>query len=452
MRSTEVVALDKALGELINRNAPIELVSLPYAEVLSYFESHSMESSAAIVKSRVREFIDVHRIEGCLRLAVFPLVGSTGGLDPKPHLAAYQGGLVAVYYNPLGPLVQFTPSRTLMTSFKEQKQFGLAHGVTSIGALNVLKNEGREFQEFVLHCEFAQEAKLAHCAERIRSINNGARTRVDAVGVICIAGPTSSGKTTFATKLSMYLANAGYKAVPLSVDHYYLPLDRQPRYQIRGDRGDVDYDAIESMDIPLVSEHVNALLRGQTVMTPVYNMKTGFRDGPGKPFCLPGANSILVMEGIHSLNPTYTSMITETRVFKIYISPLSALQIDETHALRTTDHRLLRRMCRDYLFRGHSASRTLSMWDKVRRGEHRWIFPHQDNVDWVVNSGCEYELRILKPLVEPLLAQVQPADPCFRKAQSLLSLLSQVNAAPCHVVPSTSLVREFIGDGAFDHH
>lgn len=249
----------------------------------------------------------------------------------------------------------------------------------------------------------------------------------------------------------MYLRNLGYATRALTVDHYYLPLDRQPKYQARKLRSDVDYDAIESMDAELVNAHINALLAGETVNTPVYNMKTGYRDGPGTPFQLPGGG-LLVIEGIHALNPDFLRSVPPSRVFKVYISPLSSLQLDEVHAIKTTDHRLLRRMSRDYLFRGHSASRTLSMWSNVRRGEHTWIFPHQDAVDCIVNSAMEYELGVLKPLVEPLLAGVPPDDAHYDKARSLLALLGHFHPIASSRVPSTSLLREFIGEGAFDCH
>jgi len=342
-------------------------------------------------------------------------------------------------------------SPTLLTSAMDHKRWGSALDVRGVGALNGLKGDGRELTDFILHAEFRQEAIISNLAAQVDTRSREAATDSQRVGVICIAGPTSSGKTTFATKLSMYLRNLGYATRALTVDHYYLPLDRQPKYQARKLRSDVDYDAIESMDAELVNAHINALLAGETVNTPVYNMKTGYRDGPGTPFQLPGGG-LLVIEGIHALNPDFLRSVPPSRVFKVYISPLSSLQLDEVHAIKTTDHRLLRRMSRDYLFRGHSASRTLSMWSNVRRGEHTWIFPHQDAVDCIVNSAMEYELGVLKPLVEPLLAGVPPDDAHYDKARSLLALLGHFHPIASSRVPSTSLLREFIGEGAFDCH
>merc|ERR1712217_235187 len=221
--------------------------------------------------------------------------------------------------------------------------FGQSMGVTSVGSLNTLQQVGRGRRDYVLNCEFRQEAKLALITEQVKQREAAGKM----VKIICIAGPTSSGKTTFANKLCMYLQNASYLGKPLTVDHYYLPLDRQPKYQARKQRIDVDYDHIESMDVELVGQHLNAIVRGEAVTTPVYNMKTGYRDEPGHHFDELPPNGILVIEGIHALNPLYTQAVAADKVYKIFISPLTALQLDDGNAVKTTYHRLLRRMCRD---------------------------------------------------------------------------------------------------------
>jgi uridine kinase len=327
-------------------------------------------------------------------------------------------------------------------------EFAKSFGVTSVGQLNALRQVGRDRKDFALSCEFRQDAKLAEIA---MTVSSRAREGMP-VKVICIAGPTSSGKTTFANKLCMHLRSKGLEAIPLTVDHYYLPLDRQPKYQARQLRSDVDYDSIESMDVDLVGEQLNALVRGEDVMTPIYDMKTGYRKEPGHHFAGLKPNGILVIEGIHALNPLYTQSVEASKVFKIYISPLSSLQLDDGNKVKTTDHRLLRRMCRDYLFRGHSASKTLGMWDNVRKGEGVWIFPHQNNADFIMNSAAEYEIGVLKTFVEPLLRAVRPDDPEFAKAVEVLRFLDYFATWPPEITPPAALLREFIGDGAFDCH
>merc|ERR1712113_325764 len=286
-------------------------------------------------------------------------------------------------------------------------------GVTSVGMLNALQQVGRGRRDYVLNCEFRQESKLAEITNR----SKGREAEGKTVKIICIAGPTSSGKTTFANKLCMYLQNYGYVAKPLTVDHYYLPLDRQPKYQARKMRSDVDYDHIESMDVELVGQHLNALVAGESIMTPIY-----------------------------------TQAVDADKVFKIFISPLTALQLDDCNAVKTTDHRLLRRMCRDYLFRGHSASKTLAMWDNVRKGEGEWIFPHQNNADFVMNSAAEYEIPVLKTFIEPLLRAVPADDANYGKAVEVLKTLGHFCTWPPQLAPGVALLREFIGGGAFDCH
>jgi uridine kinase len=343
---------------------------------------------------------------------------------------------------------EYKPQPALVGSHEDHLNFSKCLGVGSIGALNGLQQVGRERKDFVLQCEFRQEQKLAAIAAAVQERKaNGKPFKV-----ICIAGPTSSGKTTFANKLCMYLRNVGFVAKPLTVDHYYLPLDRQPKYQERKQRSDVDYDHIESMDVELVGQHLNDLIAGKAVMTPVYNMKTGYRDGEGHKFDALPSNGVLVIEGIHALNPLYTQAVPVDNVFKVFISPLTALQMDDHNAVKTTDHRLLRRMCRDYMFRGNSASTTLSMWDNVRKGEGTWIFPHQNDADFVMNSAAEYEIPVLKTFIEPLLRAVTPEDKNYGKAVEVLRLLENFSTWPPGLTPEAALLREFIGDGAFDCH
>jgi uridine kinase len=258
--------------------------------------------------------------------------------------------------------------------------------------------------------------------------------------------------TAFANKLCMELVTAGFVARPLTVDHYYLPLDRQPKYQARKVMTDVDFDHVESMDVELVGDHLNKICRGESIMTPNYNFKTGYRDGEGTLFDALPSNGILVIEGIHALNPLYTQAVDRNSVFKIFISPLTSLQLDDSNTVKTTDHRLLRRMCRDYLFRGKSASVTLGMWNNVRKGEGDWIFPHQNDADFVMNSAADYEIPVLKTFLEPLLRSVTPEDPNFGKAAEVLHMLDNFVTWPPTLATPTALLREFIGDGAFDCH
>ncbi|CAE8639909.1 unnamed protein product [Polarella glacialis] len=405
----------------------------------AYFEANGLVAAHALLKTRVTAEVKCYEVRGCLRLALFPVHERAAGLKAGTiSLLPESPGFVASYAKD-----KYAPQPALLESHRDHLRFGKGYKVRCVGDLNSLQQVGRTRKDFVLACEFRQESKLADIAAKVKAREAAGKS----VKVICIAGPTSSGKTTFANKLCMYLKNLGFVAEPLTVDHYYLPMDRQPKYQARQQRGDVDYDHIESMDVTLVGEHLNALADGKSVMTPVYNMKTGFRDGDGhKVEALP-ENGILVIEGIHALNPLYTQAVAADKVFKIFISPLTALQLDDCNSVKTTHHRLLRRMSRDYLFRGNSAATTLKMWDNVRQGEGEWIFPHQNNADFVMNSAAEYEVPILKTFIEPLLRNVMPDDAQYFKAAELLKTLDYFGTWPPDLAPPAALLHEFIGGG-----
>lgn len=439
----QVKKIETKLEEIVKAKSTITKSQKPYQEVLDYFTAKKLNYSKVLLETRVTAEIECYECCGALRLALNPLVGNLGELDGLYSLIPSAPGFV-VSYSSTG----YEHQPALLESYKDHLCFGRSAGVVSVGGLNSLQQVGRTRKDYVLQCEFRQESKLASiatkCKERLAENKP--------VKLICVAGPTSSGKTTFANKLCMYLGNVGFLAKPMTVDHYYLPLDRQPKYQARKQRTDVDYDHIESMDVDLVGEHLNAIVSGKSIVTPRYNMKTGYRDEPGHPFDALPENGILVIEGIHALNPLYTKAVEASKVFKIFISPLSSLQLDDGNCVKTTNHRLLRRMCRDYLFRGNSASLTLKMWDNVRKGEGVWIFPHQNNADFVMNSAAEYEIPVLKTFIEPLLRAVKPDDANYAKAVEVLKLLDHFSSWPPELTPPAALLREFIGDGAFDCH
>eukprot|EP00747_Dinoflagellata_sp_TGD_P161774 gnl/TRDRNA2_/TRDRNA2_178661_c0_seq1.p1 gnl/TRDRNA2_/TRDRNA2_178661_c0~~gnl/TRDRNA2_/TRDRNA2_178661_c0_seq1.p1 ORF type:complete len:512 (+),score=98.24 gnl/TRDRNA2_/TRDRNA2_178661_c0_seq1:72-1607(+) len=436
--------LQKQVEELVTAGAEIASVRKSWMEAAELLTKSKQTCARDLLETRVTSEVELYECRGVYRLALHPLHASMGGLSAgRVSLVLSEPGFVASY-----AAEEYVPQPAILAAVREHVAFGASHGVNCVADLNKLQAVGRGRKDFVLHCEFRQESKLAEIAREVVVRKQQGK----AVKVICIAGPTSSGKTTFSHKLCMYLENRGMVAKPLTVDHYYLPLDRQPKYQARKMRSDVDYDSIESMDVDLVGQHLNAIIAGKSIMTPKYNMKTGYRDEPGHQFDALPDNGILVIEGIHALNPLYTQAVDPDKVYKIFISPLTSLQLDDYNAVKTTDHRLLRRMCRDYLFRGNSASTTLGMWNNVRKGEGVWIFPHQNNADFVVNSAAEYEIPVLKTFIEPLLREVKPEDPQFSKAREVLKLLDQFASWPPHLAPPAALLREFIGEGAFDCH
>lgn len=453
MTEDKVRLLEGALQTLVKDSQGINVDSVDYDSAVAAMAGQ--EHSLSLLSSRVKPAVEVIKCGGETRLSGY---NASGMLSNTAYLAAmgfelrlHESGGVLLTPGGCTDVAKTDKGQTERVML-ETRDWGCSQGASSLGLINAKQEVGRERKEFILAAEYRQEARLRDIVRQIQTCSPPAGSPLKSnIRVLCIAGPTSSGKTTFANKLCQYLSNEGMPSAVLTVDHYYLPLDRQPRYQPRKQRSDVDYDHIESMDIDLVNDHIMAVIRGEEIMKPVYNMKTGYRDPPGKPFKIP-TNGILVIEGIHALNPSYTEKVPREQVFKIFLSPMTALQIDDTSVVKSTDSRLLRRMSRDYLFRGHSASRTLSMWANVRQGEGQWIFPFQGQADFVMNSAHEYELNVLKPLVEPLLRGVTPGDANFNKAQELLALLDNVATWYERDVPATSLLREFLGNGAYDEH
>eukprot|EP00617_Octactis_speculum_P006286 CAMPEP_0185777964 /NCGR_PEP_ID=MMETSP1174-20130828/91268_1 /TAXON_ID=35687 /ORGANISM="Dictyocha speculum, Strain CCMP1381" /LENGTH=508 /DNA_ID=CAMNT_0028466539 /DNA_START=20 /DNA_END=1546 /DNA_ORIENTATION=+ len=436
--------LRRELESLISSDVSVEIGTETYPDAQAKLASQKLALS--LLASRIPlGGVGVVRVGDVTRLAPYDYGKLCNTFGPLRH-AGYRiqgdgtGGVRLTW----GDVSVCADKATTTAAILETRKWGVGRGVVSLGDLNGLKEVGRERKEFMLAAEYRQEARLRDIVRRVEASSGATRC-------ICIAGPTSSGKTTFAAKLCTFLGNEGLSAHGLTVDHYYLPLDRQPRYLIRQQRSDCDYDHIESMDVDLVNQHISDLINGKTIEPPVYNMKTGMRDPPKRTFSIP-PNGILVIEGIHALNPQYTEKLPQEQVFKIFLSPQTAIQVDDFNVIKSTDVRLLRRMSRDYLFRAHSASRTLDMWENVRRGEGKWIFPFQGQAHVVMNSAHEYDLSVLKPLLEPLLRSVPPTDANFVKAQELARLLDLVAGWGERDVPATSLLREFLGNGAYDEH
>lgn len=450
VKEEEVKSIQSALDDMVKNDATITKSVKGWNEAVEYLEGNKQFHAKKLVETRASAEVHVHECDGDYRLILHPLLPSMGLLG-KGHyqctLKPYRDGFLAVYGN------DWKDSPAIADSFNDHLKWGEnATNISSVGGLNEMSvrdgEEGRK--NYGMAAEFRQDEKLTQIARLIHERNSSKHTNSH-VRVLAIAGPTSSGKTTFAHKLSIYLKNFGYDAKALSVDHYYLNLEDQPKFKVRKERNDVDYDSLESMDIELVSDHINRLIAGETVQTPQYDFISGDRVPPGHEFSLP-SNGILIIEGIHALNPEYTVGIDNNKVFRVYISPLTTLQLDDFNVLKTTSHRLLRRMTRDYKFRGYSASHTLSKWMHVRRGEHKYIFTNQNNADYVMNSAMEHEIAVLKVNVEPLLYCVRPSDPSFDFAQELLHWLAHIAGWPEACIAHTSVFREFIGNGAFDKH
>jgi uridine kinase len=291
--------------------------------------------------------------------------------------------------------------------------------------------------EIALVSEALHEARIARIGSEIAAHR-------ERIKVVLIAGPSSSGKTTFSKRLGVQLVANGIRPYPLGLDDYFLDRHLTPR----DGRGDFDYEHLQALDVALFNENLVQLVEGRRAQLPRYNFRTGARE-PGPTVTLDG-DSIIIIEGIHGLNPDLVPGLSHDRVYRIYASALTQLNLDRHNRLSTTDCRLVRRIVRDAAARGYDATATLKRWDSVVSGEKRWIFPFQENSDAVFNSALVHELAVLRPLGEPLLLQVQPEAPEYLEARRLLSLLRWFRPAAPTIVPETSILREFVGGSALE--
>jgi len=297
----------------------------------------------------------------------------------------------------------------------------------------------KKIDNFIQVCEAFQTRKIISLADDVY------RRRED-VRLITIAGPSSSGKTTFSKRLSIELQTLGFKPFTISIDNYFVDRDKTPL----DEDGKLDYESLEALNIDMLNENLKDLLDGKKIHLPSYNFFTG-KSGLREEEVSIKEDEIVVIEGIHCLNDKLTYIIPHSKKYKIYISALAQMNIDDNNRIPTTDNRIIRRMVRDYKYRGHSAKKTFQMWDSVRRGEEKHIFPFQNNADGFFNSALDYELAVLRGYAEPILRQIKPFDEEYSEAIRLLRFLSYFQIVPVKSVPTTSILREFVGGSFFDY-
>ena len=430
--------LKAEMQALIERDLPLEPHRLPYAEASRLFTPTS-ESGKLIIQKNQPE-VPCVECDGFWALEHFPLAPSTGAVavfDLQPH----PDGLLLVFPEKRWPLALApVPSKPLLVqTAREYKTLIDILGIPSVPELNEIVAKPKEASHFVQVAETLQEKKLSRLADQLAGLSSTLK-------LILVAGPSSSGKTTFTKKLAVHLQAVGFKPRLLGLDDYFLDREHTPKDA----EGNYDFEALEALDIPLLNEHLVALLAGKSVETPIFDFKTGARKPQGRPLTL-GPRDLLIMEGIHGLNDALTPLVPRERKYKIYVSPLTALVIDPHNRLSTTDNRLIRRMVRDFQFRGYSALHTLRQWPSVRRGEDKNIFPFQESADASFNSSLDYELAVLKEVAVPLLKTVAPTEPEYTEAYYLLSLLDNFIPMTDLPVPSFSILREFVGRSGFKY-
>ncbi|MGA2479746.1 MAG: nucleoside kinase [Spirochaetia bacterium] len=435
----ELLRIEASMKDIVTRDLPIRTLSLSYQEAIEYFQKHKQPDTLLLLKNRNDPAILVHSCDGFLDLSHGPLVPSTGFLSVFGILGYPPGFLLR--YPPtespqqLGPFVE---NPVLFSIYREYKNWGKILRVGSVGRLDELIREGA-IQDFIHVAEALQDKKIAEIADRINALR-------DQVKVVLIAGPSSSGKTTFSKKLMIQLRVVGRNPITISLDDYYKPHSQTPL----DDEGKPDFEALDALDVELLNENLVQLLKDQEAEIPIFDFHQGARKGSGRKMKLP-ERAILILEGIHGLNDALTPLVPRERKHKIYVSALTQLNLDDHNRIATTENRLIRRIVRDSQFRGHGALQTLTMWPSVRRGEDRNIFPFQNTADSAFNSALDYELAVLKVYADPLLASVKPDVPQYQDARALLSFLESFTPLHPRWVPATSILREFIGESAFKY-
>jgi uridine kinase len=435
----EITALEAEMRSLVMSNLPINTQFLSYAEAIRLFEGLCLAETRKQLNYFCPPRVRINSINGFSDLYFGPLVPSTGFLKIF-DLMPYGKGFLLRFPKSSAPesLPVFVDQPKLFELYSRYKEWGKRIGVTSAASLNKLINE-RKINDFVEITELFQQKQFADIADKIAKSGE--------VRVVLIAGPSSSGKTTSAKKLALELEAIGYQPKVISLDCYYVGRDKNPK----DEDGNYDYECLEALDISLINDNLLELFAGREVTIPSYNFANGERYYEDKNKMHLDENDILIMEGIHGLNDKLTPRIKSGLKFKIYLSALTQLNLDDHNRISTSDNRLIRRIVRDAQFRGKSAADTISMWPSVQKGEQEHIFPFQNNADAILNTALDYELAVLKVYAEPLLRCVNPMQKEYSEACRLLSFLNNFSPIAPTAVPPRSIIREFIGGSAFHY-
>jgi uridine kinase len=428
----EIDALRDHMEELVKADLPFERMEVPLQEAIDYFHSRGYEDKVRLLSYRKKNYLTLYRLGERMDYHHGYMVPSTGYLKWF-DLVFTEGGFTLRYPRRHKPdeLLPMPEYPKLLGTFLQYGDWLAKLGIENVGALNNAIQGGRS-DEVVLVSEAFHENNLARIANQV--VNQLDRSRI-----ILIAGPSSAGKTTTSRRLTVQLLALGVSPFPLELDNYFLDRDKTPL----GEDGKPDFESIDALDLPLLSDHLQRLIHGEEVQLPRYNFKTGLRED-GELIRLRDGQPI-ILEGIHGLDPRLIPANLTGEAFRIYVSALTQLNLDRHNRVSTTDTRLIRRIVRDARERGYTAAQTIARWESVRRGEKRHIFPFQENANVMFNSALAYELAALKPFAEPLLRQVPHGTPEYIEAKRLLAFLEWFLSLDVSLVPGTSIMREFVG-------
>lgn len=429
-------SIQKRMEELAKANLPITKRSLDTDQAAKYFDRIGFKGKKELFQFRRESKMNIYSLDGYDNYFYGYMAPSTGYISAF-LVSAYQHGVVLQIpkRKQTEEIVPFTPQPKLFHVMQRSREWTKTMGVDTVGALNDEITHGN-INHLILLQEGLQEKLLADIADEIVSKNKR---------IILIAGPSSSGKTTFSHRLSIQLQIAGLTPHPVSMDDYFLDRELSPR----DENGNYNFETIASLDVDLLTKHINQLLDGEEIDVPSYNFITGKREYHGHKLKI-GEKDVLVMEGLHGLNGTLTNEIPEDAKYRIYVSALNQINLDEHNRIPSSDGRLLRRIVRDAMTRGNDARETISRWDSVRKGEEDNIFPYQEEADVMFNSAQIYEIAVLKQYAEPLLFAVPRDCPEYQEAKRLLKFLEYFLNIPSEAIPKTSLLREFIGGSCFE--
>ena len=432
-----IIKVKSRMQEIIDADIVIKKTSYPTADAIKIFADAGMNDKVQLFKFRRSSRVNVYSLEDYNDYYHGEMAPSTGYAIPF-DLYLLEGGFVLIFADrkDLTKVAEPSSQPKIFEAMRETDLRGRELSVETVGALNDAICSGG-FEELRLVTEAIQEGKISDIASDIASKKH--------VKFVMIAGPSSSGKTSFSYRLSTQLMAHGLKPHPIGLDNYYVDREKCPR----DENGNYDFECLESLDVEGFNKDMTDLLNGKTVQIPVFNFKTGKREYNGDYLTLK-ENDILVIEGIHGLNEKMSYSLPMDSKYKVYISALTCLNIDEHNRIPTTDVRLLRRMIRDNRTRGTKASGTLAMWDSVRKGEEKYIFPYQESADAVFNSALIYELAVLKQFAEPLLFGIEEDDPNYMEAKRLLKFLDYFLGVTSEDIPNNSLLREFVGGSIFN--
>ena len=434
----DVDSIKKRMKEIIDAKMPVKRKERTTEEAIKLFRERGAESKVKLMESLGRLYTIFYEIDGYYDYFYGTLLTNTSKLHLFDLVKYYDGMLLRIpSISDPGQLGELVRQDKMFEIFKEHHRWQDILNLRTIGDLNEAVAKGMT-ASLINVSEALQENKIVRIAQQIAEKKT--------VKMVLIAGPSSSGKTTTCKRLSIQLLANGLRPIGISLDDYFVDRENTPK----DEKGDYDFESLYALNIPMLNEQLNALLAGKEVELPKYNFQTGKSEKSGRMLQLKG-NEVLVVEGIHALNPELTAQVPEEQKYRVYASALTTLLIDDHNYIPTTDNRLLRRIVRDFKYRGVNAQETIRRWPSVRAGENKWIFPYQENADAMFNSAMLFELAAIKQQAEPLLEQVPENSNEYSEAYRLLKFLKYTNPIPYQQVPSTSMLREFLGGSSFKY-